>query len=449
MKKRTQINRPWFSIVLAAAGMASANAFAQPQEPLHPLSSTEGAYSSDLAKTEHGPVVKGRHWPKIGGWIHFDETFFLGKGKGSRFLSGAKIRRAGLELSGEFQKELGYTVALSLPEKAYLDSAYLTYTGIKETELNFGQLYGSYGLENNISPSDGFFLESSLASAFTPAEVLGISGITAFQDRITLAASIFQPKHGDPDKHPTDDKKTAGRSDKLGTMLRLTFSPVHDEETVYHLGFGGWHQQFDHGVKGTGEAIKKVAFYATPEASGRESVNLVNTGPIRARSKNTWEVDLAGRWGPLNLQTEYHQAHVNRVANSGEPSSNLRFYGWHVQGGYMLTGEPRPYDFLHGAFKRPKPENNRIGAWEVVARYSDINLNSKEIYGGKERNMSVGLNWYLNEHIRLSMNYVRAIAHPTAGIGADETTLNAGTRPADTKSKRRLNILAARLQVTF
>ena len=440
MNKKSRVNGKWIGVALAGLGLVSSSAFAQTEKAISSVSA-ENAYMADVPKAEVPPVPKTNYWPKISGRVHFDETLFFGKGKGNNFLSGAKIRRAQLTVSGNLQQDLRYSFALALPSRAYLQTAYLTYTGLEETELNVGQLYGSYGLENNGSSNDSLFLEQSLITAFHPGEVLGVSGTAAFQDTMTFSAVAFQPKHGRNDNHPS---KTSGRSDRLGEIVRVTFSPVHTEETVVHLGLGGWHQDYNHTKKADGTPVPNVTFLTTPEASGRAGAALVNTGWLRAKSKNSWGVDLAGRWGPLMVQSEYQQAHVNRVV--GE--KNLRFYGWHLQGGYMLTGEARPYDFFGGTFKRPKPASS-IGAWEIAARYSDINLNSQEVYGGKERNMSVGLNWYMNEHVRLSMNYVRAIAHPTQGIGSKASTHDAGTRPTDTKTKRSLDILAARLQVTF
>ena len=42
---------------------------------------------------------------------------------------------------------------------------------------------------------------------------------------------------------------------------------------------------------------------------------------------------------------------------------------------------------------------NGQSAWQVAARYSSINLNDKDIKGGKEDNMSAAVHWYFNQNV--------------------------------------------------
>ena len=48
------------------------------------------------------------------------------------------------------------------------------------------------------------------------------------------------------------------------------------------------------------------------------------------------------------------------------------------------------------------------GGWKVAARYSYIDLNSKDITGGRLKDMTLGLNWYVNNYSKIQFNYVRA-----------------------------------------
>jgi len=98
------------------------------------------------------------------------------------------------------------------------------------------------------------------------------------------------------------------------------------------------------------------------------------------------------------------------------------FNGWYVQASWVLTGESKKYKPEIGAYGIPKPAENftldkgGLGAWELAARYSDLNLNYNEgkaglatptggIRGGDQRIWSAGLNWYPNQVLRFMLDY--------------------------------------------
>ena len=104
---------------------------------------------------------------------------------------------------------------------------------------------------------------------------------------------------------------------------------------------------------------------------------------------------------------------------------------------YFLTGEHRPYSGSYETFGRVKPKRNFMdggkgaGAWEAALRYGYTDLSDKDVYGGDQGDISVGLNWYLNPVSRIMFNYVWTdIDKPGVGGGI-------------------LNIFEVRFQVDF
>ncbi|MDN5781637.1 MAG: OprO/OprP family phosphate-selective porin, partial [Luteimonas sp.] len=126
---------------------------------------------------------------------------------------------------------------------------------------------------------------------------------------------------------------------------------------------------------------------------------------------------------PYSVQAEWMQAGLQR--ESGYPDATLD--GWYVAASWVLTGQSRPY--RHGRFRGIEP-GGTAGAWELTARHSRIDLDDADVRGGRERNISVGLNYYPNEHLRVMLNYIR-VQSTRRGVSDDP------------------NILLLRMQVTL
>jgi len=399
------------------------------------------------------------HWFGIGGRLNFDETQFAGgyQDKKQDFPSGGNIRRVFLKLVGGVGDYLSYNLTMRFNgTQARFEDAWLNagseYTGpINAANLRFGQFtppttiddWGNYGTLN-----DTMFLESALATtAFsTPTKVYGIWADASALDMFMLSAAAYQPRQANVDNYGNP-----ARSDRLGGSARLTFSPVHTDSTVYHVGVVGRYQSLNnHDMNGnplTASNTREPNVFSTrPEARARNTSSLVDTGFIRARSYNVVAGEALAMWGPATLEGEYFQADVQRVPNINDGplgKDNPRFHGWHVQGGYLLTGESRRYDFATGTLRNPLPAN-KLGAWEIVARFSFVNLVDKNVYGGSEHNTSFGVNWFINDNVRIGANYIRASIHNT-GVPAGRAPVVQSTEPA----KRQLDIVGLRFAVAF
>jgi phosphate-selective porin OprO/OprP len=137
----------------------------------------------------------------------------------------------------------------------------------------------------------------------------------------------------------------------------------------------------------------------------------------------------------------------------GVLSPSLGFNGGYVDAAWVVTGEPIPYDTTRAAWSRPKVghpfslKDGGIGAWELAARYSTVDLNSNVvpgvpqsvtggIYGGRQQIVSLALSWYPNDWLR----FIVQLQH------ADVNKLNsAGT----VQIGQRFETLAARAQATW
>ena len=124
--------------------------------------------------------------------------------------------------------------------------------------------------------------------------------------------------------------------------------------------------------------------------------------------------------GPFHIQAEYFDAdefssiedEISGVSSTIEESID----GFYVQAGYVITGEKRPYK--NGTFKKIKP-NSSAGAWEVVARYEDGDggFGDVELGNTDASSYALGVNYYLNDYIRINASYQEGDSNVTDDDG--------------------------------
>jgi len=196
-----------------------------------------------------------------------------------------------------------------------------------------------------------------------------------------------------------------GDNDGNGPSAHVVFNPIKRRGEVIHLGFAVSRETRDATSDGRDVTTPPTArFRARPEAN-LTGTRLVDSGNL----KNAGNIDRAGleaAWihGPLLLQGEY--LHFN--ANFTDAKPNYSGNGFYVLGAWLLTGESR--DYAGGAVGNTKSAHP-YGAVEIAARYSEIDLNDKPVFGGKEHDWTIGANWYLGNHLKFQANYIRAYSN--------------------------------------
>jgi phosphate-selective porin OprO/OprP len=164
-----------------------------------------------------------------------------------------------------------------------------------------------------------------------------------------------------------------------------------------------------------------------------------NNGVLDDGVRNRWSPEVAYFYGPLGLAAQYFRMDEDmRSAPGGNPligvPVHVPFEGGYVLATLLLTGETRttysqPITPLHD-FDPCSPWSCR-GAWELVARYSRLDV-SNIIFAPGVRNLAtltsatvltgnpggqsthaaseltLGFNWYLNKWVRMQFNYERS-----------------------------------------
>ena len=145
--------------------------------------------------------------------------------------------------------------------------------------------------------------------------------------------------------------------------------------------------------------------------------NIFATGPIfGAESESLYGFEAVLNLGSFQFAAEYMETFVDRFEPAGP---NLNFHGGYIYAAYFLTGEHMPWNRKRGTLGRVQPfekffsvrdgngnVQRGIGAWQIAARYSYIDLNDEDILAGAADSLTLGLNWYWNKHSRMQFNYI-------------------------------------------
>ncbi len=319
---------------------------------------------------------------------------------------GAQVRTFKLLTEGEygiwrtnqFRLELGLIGGSFSLSKAYWRLLDLPHFG----DLTIGYFTAPQTIENIQSFGSLTFMEPSAGTAaFSPGNRSGVAWNTTYRnERITAAAGLFSLG-----QNPDIDFGNASQA-LAQPVARVTGLPWAEQDRWLHFGVSA-------AFIFSSEA--EIHYQARPES--RIAPFLVNTGVMDARTAAIGGLEAIHAFGPVLLQAEYLSSAVFRESDS------IRFQGGYLAGGWMLTGESRPYDRLTGVPTRVRPAHPLWGpgagwgAWEAAGRISIVDLNSDPVEGGRMRIVMGGLNWYWNQYIRWQLNagYAAVSGGPTPG----------------------------------
>ncbi len=350
---------------------------------------------SDELKNAFGPATTP------GGLIPGDEQ------------DGFQIRMGRINIQGDIYKDFFYRIEYELAGNNGPSGFTDTYLGIKNVPylgtITIGHFKEPISLEELVSDTNITFMERALPNAFSPARNLGVMLNNAHfgeikMERLTWALGVFKPTDNWPSANDSDEDQGYAFT---GRITGLPWYKYKGKQLI-HVGFAYSHREPD------GAIINAYSVGANPE-SRLSNVRWVNTegfGPFRLRDARAETVDLlcaelAGVYGPFSLQGEYMHSFVDTTFDGMH-----EFDGLYVQGSYFLTGEYRLYKNANGIFDRVRPNNNfqlgkgwkNLGAWEIAARYSNLNLDDGAVRGGVENNYTLGVNWYLSPNMRWTIN---------------------------------------------
>lgn len=174
---------------------------------------------------------------------------------------------------------------------------------------------------------------------------------------------------------------------------RFYYAPIVGDGNVLHFGVSA--VDYDTNNDTQRWRIRPDADLAT--------ARLVDTGNILNTDRNrTFGVEAMWVKGPFKVQSEYMRTTTTRTSNTS--AGNFSGDSWYVSGLWNLTGET--WGYKGGTPTTPGPNDPAAGMWQLGLRYDDANLNDGAIKGGKEHNITVGVNYYWRSNFKIMANYV-------------------------------------------
>jgi phosphate-selective porin OprO and OprP len=351
------------------------------------------------------------------------------------------LRRARPILSGTVYKDFDF---LFTPEFAgnsvQIVDALINYRLVPELQLQVGKMKPPVGLEALQPDQFVFFNERSMVSDLLPYRDIGaeLHG-DLWGGAVSYAAGLF---NGVPDLVTTTTNTDFDNNKSIDARIFLQPFKNTSLSALRGLGIGvAGTYQLDSGTTNNGNTTGLTQGFTT---DGQQkffsySNSVASTGVHTRITPQGYYY-----WGPFGLLGEYVE-NSDRVSNFAKKvtTANLENTAWEISGGYVLTGENASY-FGVTPNHPFSPLNGRWGALQLVGRYAQVDIDKKAFKGFADPTTSasqagawsVGLNWYLNNNLRINTSF-------------SETTFEGGNGSKATVTKQPEEVLFTRFQLSF
>ena len=369
--------------------------------------------------------------------------------------NGMSIRRARFAVKGQIDEdwygEFDMDLANGLVE---LKDAIVRYTGIPNLDLQVGNFKENFSIQRNTTSRYLQFIERPMVcSALTPSRHIGFNAKYA-KDWLWVSAGFFGQEIAGSEEweYTSANNKDLGANCGYSVTGKVVLRPLFKMNNAsLHLGFAGSYRT----PKASAE---KFGYY---RASARNSTSInrkkyLDTNDLADYDDNfLWTVEVAGHWKGLRYEGAYIQDNVSFKSTAADPGMK-KFWGWYAQAGYLLFGGTQRYDANGGKYTKVKP-GKKWGDVELCARYEYCDLNSGKVFGGSADAFTVGLNWWVNNNVKMQLNYQYnrndryANGKNKLFVGLDQAgnPTKDFTQIADTKAGVNYSMLAVRFEIDF
>lgn len=350
---------------------------------------------------------------RLGGRIHADASF----SNSDRFLDsagnpieandGTEIRRGRMKFEGTFFKDWYLKTEVDFADnEVAIKDMFMQYHGLGFARVRVGEQKQAFSRELQESSNDLLFLERSVMNALNEPTVDRALGVNVFAhgESIFGLGENWSAQVGAYGDTVDPNKRNTLADEGWAVSSRVTFAPIAQKDRVIHMGVAGNYRK-----PNDANNVNDRPLTFRYETTHMSNLYLVRNTINDVHNVKMLGVEGHGLMGPFSVGGEYTHSWIDRKGGA----SSLSFNGWYTEAAWTLTGESRIYK--KGLFRRVIPEKNfslkkgGLGAWELAARYGEVDLNDDTFKGGKLGNFTVGLNWYPNPILRFMASYDKLI----------------------------------------
>ena len=317
----------------------------------------------------------------LGGRLHLDAVSY---DIGDNDKTDADVRRARLELSGKLGDHVRVRVDREFGLNPGWRNVWLAVRPTDDLEVKGGNFTVPFSMEELQSSNRSQLMERSLVTALAPGFSVGGS-IQYGQRNWTATVGYFGDALNSED----------GRGEERGKGFagRVTAAPILGKKQFLHFAASMERRNLKSG--------DELSFSAKPGSA--LAPTLISTGLIADADKMT---NLGGEAaysaGPFLVQGQYVRSKVDRPL-LGDLNTNA----WYAQASFIVTGENYDYSQRSGTIEGIDLRRHK-GAVEVAARISRLDLTDNSLDRGRAQTLTAGANYYLNQNVRLMVNYARS-----------------------------------------
>ena len=371
--------------------------------------------------------------------------------------NGVNARRARIGVTGVAASNFAYALVYDAGNSSDqtpkgIETAQIVYTGLRGAAIELGYSNTFFTLDQSTSSNDTLFLEraspSNIATNFNAGDARSNAGVRFFSDRYWIGGYVTGPASGD---------SHALTAERLGAFERVAVQALKGNDYTLHLGVG-----FDQLLQApnTGNGTPNVLSLSDQPELRIDPTTFLNTGTMGTATTPVTggyvlDFETAATYRNFFWQGEYYMYQVDR-----ENVANADFQGGYGEVSWTLTGEHHKYNPQAASYFRISPrnpfsfKNGGLGAWELAARISYVDLNSNfipgtvlsanpgAVDGGIQRGYTFGVNWYPNDLIRFMLDFDHIV------YSKDNGAVTPGA-PLGSEVGASFNAVALRAQVAY